>query len=79
MLSFSLHGIIWSSYSIVNMLSTKDEIQYKIILLGIFIYFAYSISFKILKRRKTAVVTTFLTFLFYMLGKFLFDLTMYKI
>ncbi|RBW70013.1 hypothetical protein [Bacillus taeanensis] len=79
MLSLSLHGIIWSGYSIVNMLSTKDEMQYKMILLGIFVYFAYSLSFKILKRRKTAVITTFSTFLLYMLGKFLFDLALYRV
>jgi hypothetical protein len=69
---YCYHLLLWSGYSIVGWLSKKDSVLAKSILLIMFFYLSYLIAFTLLKTRKGAIVISFLTLLFYMLGKQVF-------
>ncbi|MGM0873498.1 MAG: hypothetical protein ACQEWV_01650 [Bacillota bacterium] len=74
---YCYHLLLWSGYSIVDWLSKKDSIIAKTILLIMFFYLAYLIAFTILKTRKRAILISFLTLLFFVLGQQVFKFVFY--
>jgi hypothetical protein len=66
---YCYHFFLWSGYSVVGWLSKKDSVLAKSILLIMFFYLAYLIAFTILKTRKSAIIITFISLLFFTIGK----------
>ncbi|MBM7703380.1 hypothetical protein [Metabacillus iocasae] len=55
--------IIWSGYTIIEMISNRDQFVAKVILFFVFAYLAYLVAETILKRKKIAFSITVMTFL----------------
>ncbi|PEM99768.1 hypothetical protein CN630_34205 [Bacillus wiedmannii] len=53
-----LHLVLWSGFSAVLLLSSRDKLHYKIFLFLIFFYLAYVIAYVILSARRKAMILT---------------------
>ncbi|MBL1705361.1 hypothetical protein ELE02_39910, partial [Klebsiella pneumoniae] len=53
-----LHLVLWSGFSAVLLLSSRDKLHYKIFLFLIFVYLAYVIAYFILSARRKAIFLT---------------------
>ena len=61
------HFMIWSAFSIVLLLSSRDKLLYKVMLFFVFFYFAYVIAYMMLHSRKEAIFFAITnSFLFFM-------------
>ncbi|EJV60366.1 TPA: hypothetical protein ROY30_000550 [Bacillus cereus] len=52
------HLVLWSGFSAVLLLSSRDKLHYKIFLFLIFLYLAYVIAYVILSARRKAMLLT---------------------
>ncbi|WP_110112413.1 hypothetical protein [Bacillus sp. CGMCC 1.16541] len=54
--------IIWSGYTVIEMISNRDQLLAKVILFFVFAYLAYLVAETTLKKKKSAFSTTLMTF-----------------
>lgn len=66
------HSFIWSGFLFVDWLSQKDSLFAKIILLSLFMYFAYLIACHLIKFKKMAFILTVSSTIFFLGGKQLY-------
>ena len=66
------HFIIWSGFSIVLLLSSRDKMHYKVLLFFVFFYLAYVIAHLMLHSRKAAIFFTVTNGLLFFMSKLLF-------
>ncbi|WP_078381053.1 hypothetical protein [Sutcliffiella halmapala] len=62
---FLIQNILFGTYSIIEWFSVRDKMQAKLLLLGIFIYLSYVLAMAIIHKKKQAVITTAISFIFY--------------
>lgn len=55
---WSLHIVIWMGYSLVELLSKRDQLTSKIILFLVFAYLAYGIAEMNVKSKRLALMMT---------------------
>ncbi|MEH6890410.1 hypothetical protein V7024_11945 [Bacillus sp. JJ864] len=66
------HFIIWSGFSIVLLLSSRDKLHYKVLLFFVFFYLAYVIAHMMLHSRKEAIFFTVTNSVLFFMSKLLF-------
>ncbi|WP_242222149.1 hypothetical protein [Bacillus cereus group sp. BfR-BA-01380] len=66
------HFIIWSGFSIVLLLSSRDKLHYKVLLFFVFFYLAYVSAYIMLHSRKEAIFFTVTNSLLFFMSKLLF-------
>ncbi|MDP7979057.1 hypothetical protein [Bacillus multifaciens] len=66
------HFIIWSGFSIVLLLSSRDKLHYKVLLFFVFFYLAYVIAHMMLHSRKEAIFFTVTNSFLFFMSKLLF-------
>ncbi|PGZ99480.1 hypothetical protein COE51_09360 [Bacillus pseudomycoides] len=67
-----LHLIIWSGFSIVLLLSSRDKLHYKVLLFFVFFYLAYVIAQIMLHSRKQAIFFTVVNSVLFFMSKLIF-------
>ncbi|CAG9619877.1 hypothetical protein [Sutcliffiella rhizosphaerae] len=75
---FLIQNCCWGTYSIIEWFSVRDKIQMKLILLGIFIYLCYTLARALMNKKKQAVWTTAISFIFYFTFQSLFYYFVFK-
>lgn len=73
LLIYSVHGVIWSGYSICTLLSEGDRLEFKIIILFIFFYFAFIFARSQGVTKLFSFNTTVISLMMFLAGKLLFQ------
>lgn len=74
---FLLQLIIWSGYTIIEWLSSQDQLLYKVIMFLIFFYLAIIIGNSIMKSVKKTIFITSISLVLY--GSFYFTMSIIPI
>lgn len=69
----SVHGVIWSSYTLSIMLSQYDRREFELMLLLVFVYFAYLFAKVIGHSSKASLLLTVMSLGLFQLGHVIFN------
>lgn len=69
-ISIVVHALIWSGFSLVIHLSKHDRRLFEIVLLFLFAYFTYLLTYFLFKEKKFALQTTIISSLVYYVMSF---------